>query len=190
MLKPFSRLVFKVKGWTYENQIGNWGKKCVMLAAPHTSNWDTIIGLACFEKMGIPVKVAIKDFWFKFPFNKFVEPAGGIPIKRSKEGVKISTVEAMVNLFKEREQLILMITPEGTRSKTTKWRTGFYHVAIQAEVPIVLTYLDYKNKRGVVGKIINPSGNMESDLKEIMAFYKTYGFGKYPEKFSVDKQYA
>ena len=95
----------------------------------------------------------------------------------------------MADLFENNNELILVITPEGTRSKSDRWRTGFYHIAKKANVPIVLSYLDYKNRNGVVGKIIHPSDNMESDLKEIMKYYEEHGCGKFHDQFSLDPRY-
>jgi hypothetical protein len=97
--------------------------------------------------------------------------------------------EAMIELFTQNNDLAVMVTPEGTRSLRTKWKTGFYHVAVGAKVPIGLGYLDYKNKVAGVGKIVIPSGDMQKDMREIMAFYKNIE-GKHPEKFSIDKDYA
>jgi hypothetical protein len=94
----------------------------------------------------------------------------------------------MIELFSQNKELAVMVTPEGTRSLRTKWKTGFYHVAVGAKVPIALGYLDYKNKEAGVGKIIWPSGDMAKDMREIMAFYQNIQ-GKHPEKFSIDLDY-
>ncbi|MEZ5004707.1 MAG: 1-acyl-sn-glycerol-3-phosphate acyltransferase [Chitinophagales bacterium] len=190
MLKEVSKLIFKVNGWTYENQVGQFGPKCILVAAPHTSNWDYNHGLVFFEQMGIPAKIAMKKELFVFPIKQFIEPLGALAIDRThKDGMKKSSVEAMADLFKEHDELILVITPEGTRSKTDQWKTGFYHVARLANVPIVLSYLDYKERKGVVGKIMYASDDMEQDMRTIMAFYKEHGVGKYPENFALDKRY-
>jgi 1-acyl-sn-glycerol-3-phosphate acyltransferase len=191
VLKRFAQYVFKVQGWSYENQIGPFGPKCILIAAPHTSNWDYSHGLVFFDKMGIPAKIAMKRELFVFPIRQFIEPLGAIAIDRKKddEGKKESAVQSMANLFNEHDELILVITPEGTRSKTSHWRTGFYHVARLANVPIVLSHLDYEARKGIVGKIIYPTGNLEADMAEIMEYYKTRGKGKYRENFSLDERY-
>ncbi len=190
MLKRLSKFIFKINGWTYENEIGPFGPKCLLVAAPHTSNWDYSHGLVFFEKMGIQAKIAMKKELFFFPIKQFIEPLGALAIERSsKDGMKQSAVEAMAALFSKHDELILVITPEGTRSKTDQWKTGFYHVARLANVPIVLSYLDYEKKKGVVGKIIYPCGDIEKDMKEIMAFYKEHGIGKYPNQFALDKRF-
>ena len=100
-----------------------------------------------------------------------------------------SMTEAMVQLFKDHKELAVMVTPEGTRSLRTKWKTGFYHVAADAKVPIGLGYLDYANKVAGVGYMLHPSGDKDKDMREIMAFYKNIK-GKHPEKFSIDLDYA
>ena len=191
MLKRIAKLFFKVQGWSYENKIGPFGPKCILIAAPHTSNWDYSHGLVFFEKMGIPAKIAMKRELFKFPIRQFIEPLGAIPIDRKEDndGKKESSVQAMVNLFNQHNELILVITPEGTRSKVTKWRTGFYHVAKMANVPIVLSHLDYENRKGTVGKIIYPSGDIDADMKTIMEYYQANGIGKFKENFSIDERY-
>lgn len=193
MLKRLAHMAFRLNGWSYENQVGPFGPKCVLLAAPHTSNWDYIYGLVFFDKMGIPAKIAMKKEWFRFPFRQLIEPIGGIPVDRGPRGdgePKLSAVEALTQLFDQHDELILVITPEGTRSKVTRWKTGFYPIAVKAGVPIVLSYLDYENRRGVVGKIIHPTGDMESDMREIMAFYAGHGVGRFPQQFSLDERYS
>jgi 1-acyl-sn-glycerol-3-phosphate acyltransferase len=161
-----------------------------MVAAPHTSNWDLIITIAAFEKMKIPLKFTIKKEWLNFPFNLLLSPLGAIPIDRNskdKTGRKTSYTEAMINLFKERDSLVVMVTPEGTRSKKTEWKTGFYYVAEGANVPIALGYLDYKNKIAGVGKLVY-TGDLDKTMREIMAFYKDITPYK-PENFSPDLRY-
>lgn len=191
MLKRIAKLVFKVQGWSYENKIGPFGPKCILIAAPHTSNWDYSHGLVFFDKMGIPAKIAMKKELFTFPIRQFIEPLGAIAIDRKKDnqGKKESSVQAMVKLFNDYDELILVITPEGTRSKVSEWRTGFYHVARLANVPIVLSHLDYEQKKGIVGKIIYPTGDINADMRAIMEYYKENGKGKFKENFSIDERY-
>jgi len=191
VLKRIAEFIFKKQGWQYENQVGPFGPKCILIAAPHTSNWDYSHGLVFFDKMGIPAKIAMKKELFVFPIRQFIEPLGAIAIDRKKDdfGKKESSVQAMVQLFSEHDELILVITPEGTRSKTSEWRTGFYHVARLANVPIVLSHLDYEERKGIVGKIIYPTGNLEADMAEIMLYYKTHGKGKFKDNFSIDERY-
>ncbi len=166
--------------------------KCVMIAAPHTSNWDLVYALAAYDMMGIPMRFTLKDQLMKFPFNLIFSPVGAIAIDRSPKvagGERKSMVEAMTDLFNQNEHLNIMVTPEGTRSRREKWKTGFYYVAVNAKVPIGLGYLDYENKVAGVGGMVYPSGDIKKDMKEIVNFYRNIK-GKHPEKFSIDLEYA
>lgn len=192
MGKLLARFIFWIFGWTLDDHLKADFRKCVMLAVPHTSNWDFIFARAAFAMMNIPVRFTVKKEWMRFPFGGIMSYLGAIAIDRSPKvpgQERLSMVEAMTNLFNGRNELVIMITPEGTRSKVTKWKTGFYYIAQNANVPIALGYLDFKKKIAGVGKIITPSGDMKKDMKEIMDFYKNIS-GKFPEKFSVDEDYA
>lgn len=163
-----------------------------MIAAPHTSNWDLVYALAAYDLMKIPVRFTIKKEWMRFPLNLIMRPLGAIGIDRSpkvKGEQRKSMTEAMTELFNGRENLNIMVTPEGTRSKREKWKTGFYYVALNSKVPIALGYLDYANKIAGVGKLIFPSGDIKKDMREIMDFYRNIK-GKHPERFSLDLEFA
>lgn len=186
------RLIFFLLGWKLAQMPPKGLKRSVMIASPHTSNWDLIIARAAFAIMRLPVKFTIKKDWFKFPFNLIMGPLGGIPIDRSpkKEGeARISMVDAMADLFNKYDDIIVLVTPEGTRKLQTEWKTGFYYVAKQANVPISCGWLDYAKKHAGVGLVLNPTDNMEADLKQIMNFYKDIA-PKFPENFSVDHRYV
>ena len=191
MLKWLFKLIFRLRGWTLDTHIPDYGEHAVLIAAPHTSNWDFIYVIACFDLLNIPNKFTIKKEWMKWPFKGFMLRFGALGIDRSPKvpGEKRpSMVELMVNLFKTYDHLILTVTPEGTRKLRTQWKTGFYHVAKTAGVPILLSYLDYKHRKAGIGKMMIPSDDMEADLQEIMAFYQDKN-GKIPELFSVDQRY-
>jgi 1-acyl-sn-glycerol-3-phosphate acyltransferase len=178
-------------GWRVNKKVPEGVRRCVMIASPHTSNWDFPIARSAFSILKIPVRFTIKDSWFKFPLNLIFGPLGGIPINRKakKEGEeRPSTVESMADLFKGKDDLVVLVTPEGTRSFRDEWKSGFYHVAKQANVPIGLGYVDYKNKIAGVGRMVYPSDDMASDMKIIMDFYKDIA-PKHKEKFSIDKRY-
>ncbi len=183
-------IALKLFGWKTVNKLPADVKKCVMIAAPHTSNWDLYFTRAAFAVLKIPVRFTIKKEWIRTPIGIFLLFLGAIPIDRKPKGMKkpISMTDAMVNLFEHREQLTVLVTPEGTRSYQDRWRSGFYHVAQKANVPIALGYLDYKNKVAGVGGVVYLSGDMQADMKKIMEFYATIS-PKYPEKFSIDKRY-
>lgn len=188
----FARIIFALTGWKYNNSLPPDIKKCVMIAAPHTSNWDFFYTRVAFVLMDIPVKFTIKRSYLRFPYGPLIRHLGGIGIDRrpKKEGdERPSMVQVMADLFKEYDELIMLVTAEGTRSRTTHWKTGFYHIAAQANVPIALGYLDYKKKEAGVWKVIYPSGDMNKDMREIMAYYKNIA-PHTPENFSIDMDYA
>ncbi len=191
MFKWIFRMLFKLKGWKLNTEsIYNY-KQSVVIAAPHTSNWDGVLMVAAFDKMQLPIKFTLKKEWFRFPYGSIARSVGGISIDRTpkKPGdARPSMTEAIADLFKQHDVLHIAFTPEGTRSLRTEWKMGFYHAAKLANVPILLGYLDYKTKIAGIGKVLIPSDNMEQDLREIMAFYKNIN-GCYPEEFSVDLRY-
>jgi len=192
MLIWIFKLFFKINGWKLKTEMIQQYKQSVTIASPHTSNWDAVYALAAFSLMGLRMRFTLKKEWFRFPFKKAMQNLGGIAIDRTPKtpGEKrLSMTQAMVKLFKENKDLHIMVTPEGTRSLRTEWKTGFYYTAKSAGVPILCGYLDYKNKVAGIGKVVFPSDNMEADLREIMNFYKNIQ-GKNPENFSTDLRYS
>ncbi len=129
----------------------------------------------------------------RFPLNLIFKPLGGVGIDRSPKvpgQAKKGMVETMAALYEKNPGLVLLVTPEGTRKKSEKWKTGFYHVATLANVPILLGYVDYKNKEAGIGKVIYPAKeNFEKDMREIMAFYAEKQ-AKFPQSFSLDLEFA
>lgn len=192
MVRWFFRLIFKLAGWKVDPNLPEGTHNSVMLAAPHTSNWDFPYTIAAFDMLNVAVRYTIKKEFNVFLIGWILKSLGAIWIDRSpkKEGEKRrSMVEVMTELFEDRkEPLVVLVTPEGSRSKRTQWKTGFYHVAINANVPITLGYVDYENKIAGVGKIIYPTGDMEKDMREIMEFYSSKA-PKIPKNFSVDVRY-
>ncbi len=163
-----SKLFLWITGWKVVGAVPK-DKKFVMIAAPHTSNWDLPYMLAiCFVLKAKPYWMG-KEQIFKFPFKGMMKWMGGIPIDRSKAN---NVVEATADIMKQSEELIVTIPPEGTRSKVRYWKSGFYHIANLSGVPIVLGFLDYTNKKGGIGGVIHPSGNIEEDMVKIKAFYQ------------------
>jgi 1-acyl-sn-glycerol-3-phosphate acyltransferase len=186
MLKLLSKFIFWITRWQVKGEIPADLKKAVIIAAPHTSYWDFLYARAAFFIMGIPVKITIKKEVVNSPFFGWLARLlGAIAIDRTpKNGSlanKISMVDAMVNLIAERDHLIMMVTPEGTRKYVKRWKTGFYRVAEEANVPIILGYLDYKAKIAGVGPVFFPTGNYDEDLVKIKDFYRDKT-GKFPEK--------
>ena len=153
-----------------------------MIAAPHTSNWDIVYTRAAFELLDLPVKFTIKKEWVNSPMGLILRPLGAIPIDREyRDGKKVSMTQTMTELFDRYEELIVLVTPEGTRQYAPEWKTGFYRVAESANVPVLLGYLDYSKKMAGVGPIIHPTGDIDADIEEIKAFYRTI-VGRYPER--------
>ncbi len=152
-----------------------------MVAAPHTSNWDLVYARAALYILRVPVKFTIKKEWVRFPLSLILYPLGAIPIDRQPKGIRrTSMVDTMVALFEQREHLIILVTPEGTRKYAKKWKSGFYFTALRANVPIVLGYLDYRDKEAGIGGVFQPTGDRDKDVEEIKAFYRTKT-AKFPE---------
>ena len=194
MLKIISRLILLVKGWTYNVDALKTLDKCVLIVAPHTSAWDMAIGNAIFVLAKVPAKIAIKKEAFFWPLNWFLRYLGGFPIDRTpKDGTKqrLSLVDALVNSVKKEKKICLVITPEGSRGKRKQWKTGFYHIAVKANVPIALGYLDFDVKEGIVDKIFYPTGDIDKDMREIMDYYKDKThLGKYPNRCVTDERWS
>ncbi|WP_038342609.1 1-acyl-sn-glycerol-3-phosphate acyltransferase [Acinetobacter sp. A47] len=191
MFEKLAEQSLGLMGWEIDNHWDLEIDQCVMIAAPHTSNWDALYARLALKALGVNVRITIKDSYMKFPFGPFVRAMGGIGIDRSVKQAgqeRPSMVQLMSNLFKTHPKLVMLVTPEGTRAKQEQWKTGFYHVATTAGVPIALAYMDYARKKTGVGKIIYPTGDYAKDMAEIMAFYAKIN-AKFPEKFSVDRRY-
>jgi len=182
-MKFLSRIVFWITGWSLNDNWPKGLKKAVLIAIPHTSNWDLLYARSAFYLMDIPVRFTIKKEVMVGPLGWFIKALGGIAIdrKRIPGGRKQTYTEAMVNMLKESDELVIMVTPEGTRSAVKKWKSGFYHIALGADVPVVVGYLDYKKKEAGIGPAIYPNGDMDGQIEEMMAFGRTVT-GKYPEK--------
>lgn len=169
--------IFTALGWKTEGEIPPNLKKYVIIAAPHTSNWDFFYGRLYFYMKDIPMKFLIKKELFFFPLNILLKTLGGIPVDRQKSS---NLTLQLAHEFKKHDELALLITPEGTRKYNPHWKKGFYFIAKEAGIPIVLGYIDYEKKIGGIGPVFYPSGNAEKDIEEIRAFYFDKK-GKYPE---------
>ncbi len=154
MIRFLFRLLFKLRGWKIEGGIPSEIKKCVIVAAPHTSNWDFVFGLAAADFFKVDFKYLAKKELFKFPIKRLLLNTGGIPVERSKH---TNLVDNIVEIFNSNESMIIMFPPEGTRGKVKRWKSGFYHVALKAQVPIVLGYLDYSKRTACLGTRFMPS---------------------------------
>ncbi len=192
MFEKLAEQSLELMGWTLDNHWPLNIDQCVMIAAPHTSNWDALYARLALKALGVNVRLTIKDNYMKFPLGPFVRAMGGIGINREAKQAgqeRPSMVEVMSDLFKDHPKLVMLVTPEATRAKQENWKTGFYHIAVKAGVPIALAYMDYAHKKTGVGKVVYPSGDMQKDMTEIMAFYADI-HAKFPEKFCVDQRYV
>lgn len=176
-MRRLSRFIIRLLGWTIDERTPEDLKQCVIAVGPHTSNWDFILGRLAFRHYGVKGKFLIKKEAFFFPLGYFLKAIGGIPVDRKKNN---KLTDYAVSLFKEHEILYLVFAPEGTRSYNPNWKKGFYYIALKAEVPIYVCYLDYVNKKGGFDQIYVPTGDVEYDIKKIKSIMGQYK-GKYPE---------
>ena len=181
LLQKFARFIVKLIGWKIIGEAPKI-KKYVIIIAPHTSNIDFFMGKLANWAMGVKPNVIVKKEAFNFLTSPFIKMWGGIPIDRSKSG---DTVSEVVRLFKEKDEFILGITPEGTRKRNPNWKTGFYRIAMAANVPICLAYIDFGKKELSMEKIFYPTGDKEKDIYEIKQYYKDK-VAYYPEKFAIE----
>ena len=182
-MKWISKLYLWIIGWKTGSTLPVTVKKCVLVAAPHTSNMDYPIALATLYAAGVRVRFLAKKSLFKFPLGFLMRLTGGLPVDRSKHS---NTVEAMVHMFSTKEKLILMIPVEGTRSYVKEWKSGFYYTALGAGVPIALGYLDYGRKIAGFGELFYPTGNYQQDLELIQNYYRQFT-ARYPEKSTLNQ---
>lgn len=170
LVKAFLLALYGWKGWriTAATPIP---RRCVILGAPHTTNWDFVFFLGATAKLGIKPSFVGKLSLFRWPLTRFMYDMGGIPIDRSARDRNY--VDQVVDAFVGRDELALVIAPEGTRGTISGWRTGFYHIARGAGVPLVPAWVDNANKRGGLGPPITTTGNYDADLRTIARFYRS-----------------
>ncbi|MEN9936793.1 MAG: hypothetical protein RLZZ387_3372 [Chloroflexota bacterium] len=180
MISWLARRTLALLGWRLEGTLPT-APKIVIIAAPHTSNWDFPYAMLLAFAYRLRINFMMKDELFRPPWGWFFRALGGIPINRR---ARNNVVDQMVARIRESERMQLVIPPEGTRSKVTAWKTGFYYIALAAGVPIVLGFLDFRRKVGGFGPAIMPSGDLEADLEQIRAFYSGVT-GRRPENFGT-----
>lgn len=162
--------VFRLMGWRIEGQLPPLDK-FVVIGAHHTSNWDFVLFIAAKFILRLNARWFGKHSIFRWPFGALMRYWGGIPIRRH---LKLNTVEQAIEAFAEHRQFILVLSPEGTRRKVERWKSGFYHIACGAGVPIVPAALDFQHRRIFIGAPFQPTGNEEADLRQLLAFYRPY----------------
>jgi 1-acyl-sn-glycerol-3-phosphate acyltransferase len=172
LLRAFSIIFLKLSGWKIEGSLPADGQKSVLIAAPHTSNWDLPYTLMVAFVLRLNIYWMGKEQIFKPPFRGLMMWLGGIPVHRESAN---NLVAASVQAIKAADgPLQLVVPPEGTRSKVRYWKSGFYYIATGAGVPIVLAYMDYERKISGLGPVFHPSGDLEADMVRIQAFYAPF----------------
>jgi 1-acyl-sn-glycerol-3-phosphate acyltransferase len=176
-LQLVARFILKLIGWRLEGGFPNLSKY-ILIGAPHTTNWDFPLGLLLMWATGRRYHFLGKDSLFRPPHGWIFRGLGGIPVYRHRRSNFVSQIVEVLN---NASDLIIVISPEGTRKKSPYWKTGFYYMALGAKIPIVTAYLDYEHKAVGFGPLIHPTGDIQADFAIIRAFYGNIR-GKYPEK--------
>ena len=183
LLRAGSGIFLRINGWTVEGSLPPEATKSVFIAAPHTSNWDLPYTLMVAFVLRLNIYWIGKSSLFRWPFGPVMRWLGGIAVDREKSNNLVAaSAEAIV---KADGPVQLVVPPEGTRGKTRHWKTGFYYIALQARVPIVLAYMDYGRKRGGLGPIFKPSGDVDADMATIKRFYAPIR-GRRAARFGAD----
>lgn len=183
VLRAFSIGFLRLTGWKLDGQAPAGHPKCVLIAAPHTSNWDLPYTLMVAFALRLNIHWMGKQQIFRWPFGGLMRWLGGIAVNRSQS---TNLVAASAQALREAEGSVhLVIPPEGTRSQTRHWKTGFYWIAHEAGVPIVLAYMDYPRKLSGLGPVFTPTGDIAADMLQIKAYYAQYK-GKNWQQFSTD----
>ncbi|MDR3370037.1 lysophospholipid acyltransferase family protein [Rhodoferax sp.] len=172
LFRILSVIYLKLAGWRIQGKLPADAGKSVLIAAPHTSNWDLPYTLMVAFVLRLNVHWMGKASIFRFPFGGVMRWLGGIAVDRSKSNNLVAASADAITRAKGALQLI--VPPEGTRSKTRYWKTGFYHIAQAAQVPIVMAYMDYANKISGLGPMFQPTGDLEADMLTIKAFYAPF----------------
>jgi 1-acyl-sn-glycerol-3-phosphate acyltransferase len=177
LLHRIALSLLKLAGWRMEGSLPD-ARKFVLIAAPHTSNWDLPVMLCLAFAFRTRLFWMGKDTLFRWPFGTIMRWLGGISIDRARAN---HVVEQTTELFRKEEDLVMVVPPEGTRQKVRYWKTGFYRIAESSNVPIVLGFLDYQRKVGGIGPAVTPTGDIEADMETIRAFYADVT-GKYHDQ--------
>ena len=181
MLQRICRwILYKRMGWTTTITVDHPAKFIICLA-PHTSNWDFIMGQLYATATGMRTNFLMKREWFFWPMGALFRKMGGIPVERSRH---TSMTDYLAQAATKRDTFRLCITPEGTRSLAPEWKMGFYFIALKARIPILLYALDYERREIRCTKLIMPSGHVEEDMRTIKLYYKDVK-GKRPELFTI-----
>jgi len=179
MLARLARLLLRLGGWTTVGGVMD-EPKAIVIAAPHTSNWDGFWALTYKIAVGLEIHFFAKNSLFWFPLGNILRALGGIELDRKRAG---SAVNQAIAMFRERDSFYFGLAPEGTRKKMPGWKTGFYRIAQGAGVPVYLGLLDFANKRVGIDRRVDLTGDLDTDLATIREFYDGVQ-GRWPEKAS------
>ncbi len=180
----FFGFVLKTFGWKVSITAPDYPKMLICVA-PHTSNWDFILGKLAYAAVGRRAGFLMKSSWFFPPLGWIFKAIGGVPVKRAKGGPSLTQI--LVSKFAASQRLVLAITPEGTRKRVTRWHTGFLHIAYEAGIPIELGIIDFGTKTIVIDTVFHPTGDVDADMAHIKSFYRAAApRGKNHEQFSTD----
>ena len=172
-----AKMSLRLVGWSLVADLPA-SQKFLLIGAPHTSNWDFPIALLMLAGMGLKLYWVGKDSLFKGIKGSVMRGLGGIPVER---GARKNFVGQIVDLYNKRDKMVITMAPEGTRKYLDHWKTGFYHIALNAKIPIALGFLNYANKTCGVGGYFTPTGDREADLKTLREFYADK-VGKFPQQ--------
>lgn len=160
---------YRRAGWTAHGTLPD-ERKIIILGAPHTSNWDFLVFLGTVHARGRRVRFIGKRSLFRWPLGGFMNALGGVPVDR---GARQDLVSQIVDQIAGHDDFAMIVAAEGTRDRTTKWKTGFYQIALSAGIPIVCAGPDYPAKRGIFGPVIRPSGDFDADMAPAFAFFRS-----------------
>lgn len=175
------KALLRLSGWKVDVTVPDY-PKCIICVAPHTSNWDFVLCELAYSSIGRKAGFLMKESWFFFPLGYIFKALGGIPVSRKHKGGNLTS--AIVEKFNSTDRMTIAITPEGTRSLTSNWHTGFLRIAREANVPILLAVIDGGTKTLRLNRTFIPGDDIEADMKTIKDFYSTVT-AIYPDKFTV-----
>lgn len=176
-MKGLSKLILWLAGWKLEENVPKHIKKCVLVHAQHTSNWDFVYGKLAGYVFEVKPRVLIKNTLFFFPLGVFLKSLGGLPVNRGKNN---DLVKDLTKEFNSRDELMVLFTPEGTRSYSSKWKKGFYYLAKEANVPVIPVYIDFATKKIGFSTNFELSDNVDHDIEKLKTYFKQFK-GKIPE---------
>ncbi len=180
-LRRLMLMLYRRGGWKAHGEVPS-PRKFVLIAVPHTSNWDFVYFIGLTQELGITPNFMGKKSLFRWPWTNFMLDMGGVPVDR---GANQNYVQQMIEEFGKRDEFMLTIAPEGTRGSVQAWKTGFYHIAMGAGVPIVIGMMDYATRTGGLGATIWPSGDYKADMAKVAEYYKKVT-PKYPARGMVN----